>query len=133
MTDKTLKKLEQLARKHLDPETQGRCRHFSFAVGKGGRIIAFEKNNINKTCTYHDINGFKYPFCHSETYLIKRLKSSDIDFRKVTLVVIRIGGEDDTLIMSKPCKKCQEVIKKFNFRNVLYSTDEGTLKSLVGV
>lgn len=56
----------------------------------------------------------------------KRLKSKKDKKRKcksLTMVVVRIS--DDSFRMSRPCSKCQKLIKKHKFiREVIYSTDE---------
>ena len=51
------------------------------------------------------------------------------DFSKHTIVNIRItpGGR---IGIAKPCLACMEMLKKWKFRKVIYSTNKGTFEEI---
>lgn len=107
---------------NLRHDDQGRCPHFAFLVKKG-KILSAGTNNIRKTVPTAHKNGYPYPYRHAE---IDSILSAPrfINFKKCTLVVIRVNKNGE-ILMSRPCKHCRNFIKKFNFKEVIYSTDEG--------
>lgn len=44
-----------------------------------------------------------------------------------TLIVARIGVDDKTLGLSKPCPLCQEAIKQFSLKKTYFTNDDGEL------
>jgi deoxycytidylate deaminase len=60
---------------------------------------------------------------HAEAAAILALPE-DINYRKVTLVVVRDG-----MRMSRPCERCEKLIRALGIRKVIYS-DKGNLVQL---
>lgn len=125
MTLNKLNRLRDLAKLRLK-DNPARCKHISFILRRN-KVVCFCENNINKTCTFHHYCNFAWPYIHSEVGVIKKCPD-DINLNQCRLVVIRVGGEDNELMMSKPCKKCEKVLKKMEFKEVIYSVEGGYQK-----
>jgi hypothetical protein len=90
-------------------------KHFSFAIGRGGRIVAIGMNNQFKT---HPIaqkfNQFSNNL-HSEMALFLRL--SEPDCSNYILVNSRVT-RCFSMGCSFPCSACKSLLKQANFREV---------------
>ena len=51
-----------------------------------------------------------------------------IDLKNYTIVVVRFG-KDGNLKNSRPCNHCLDTMIKYRIKKILYSTDEGDVKS----
>lgn len=106
--------------KQFDKETPNDTEHFSFLVRKNN-IESFGFNNRSKSHPLAIKFKYRYPTIHSELAAI--LNHSD-SFDKYYMVNIRIG-RSGKLLMSKPCRACQRLLRYYNINEVLYSTDCG--------
>lgn len=86
-----------------------------------GKPISFGWNDIEKT---HPImsNLNEHKKLHAELCAINRCKHKH-DLSKATLVVY--GENTHGQCTSKPCQYCQEIIKSFGIKKVVFSTYEG--------
>lgn len=80
------------------------------------------RNMLNNTANF-DV-GIKGTCSELATILKAKSKYSNIDWRRVTLVNIRIG-RDGGLKLSKPCVSCESLLAYFEPGAVYYSTNEG--------
>lgn len=111
----------------LKPTNQtGQFFHTTF-ICKKRKILAIGINNYNKTIDTRKWGEYKpnkalntesyRPGIHSEiSALIKlgREDCSDLDFYN-----IRIGNNDEIMV-SRPCPNCQRVLEQVGFKNVYY-------------
>lgn len=98
-----------------------RCFHTSFILKKA-RVLAIGLNQIK---THPQTQKLGYAACcglHSE--LDACLKLGLPDCSDFTLVNVRIDGQHQ-VNMSKPCRFCQGLIKRLNFKNVYYTDEKG--------
>lgn len=96
------------------------------AIIKGGRIIAVGVNSNKAGCLIDPI--YENKGVHAELDAICKLTEKQI--RGSTLYVAG-WSRANNLILSKPCPKCQEYIKKFDLKAVYYSTPDGEYERLI--
>lgn len=82
-----------------------KCRHGAVLV-KGGKVLSkgYNRDNIHAECMAIK-NGYKYWN------------------KNVDLYIVRIS--DNNLLMSKPCMKCVEKIRKTKINRIYYSNLDG--------
>lgn len=126
-------KLEDIASSLLENHNANRCRHFSFILHKG-RIISIGLNS-NKThplnlrnrkisrITGEDYSSQKQT-CSELSAILKLKRLTNIDTRKCTLINLRYD-RNDKIAMAKPCSSCQSLLRYHNFKQVIWSTDNG--------
>ena len=124
---------ELISRTKLSPVKENK---HAAAVFKNNKIIYFGYNGRNSnehaeiSAIYNALNHFikldKNKI--SSRKHLTNLNMNKISFRKLNLIVIRYKSSG--LKMSKPCKKCQEVIDNFDFKNIYYSDQDGKIQRL---
>ena len=127
------KRYEDIAESLIDWSQDKRSRHFSFIVHKK-RIISIGQNYakthpinlINRKVsvrTGEDFSDQKH-IC-SEFNAITKLKNlTNIDTKKCSLVNLRYD-RNKNLAYAKPCMSCKSLLTYFQFKNIVYSTNEG--------
>lgn len=102
--------------------TVDRGRHVAFAFLQSGHILCVETNRRSAT-------GNITPFSvHAEEFLIKKLRKMRVRERLgiVDILVVRwdkMGGWK----MSKPCEKCENMMRKYGVRRIFYSGTGGDI------
>jgi len=126
-------KLEDIALSLLDNHNANRCRHFSFILYKN-RLIATGLN-ANKThpmnlrnkkisrLTGEDYSDQKQT-CSELSAILKLKRLTNIDTRKCTLINLRYD-RNDKIALAKPCSSCQSLLRYHNFKQVIWSTNNG--------
>ena len=126
-------RLEEIAQSLLDNHNANRCRHFSFIVYKN-RLIATGLN-CNKThplnlrnrkisrITGEDYSNQKQT-CSELNAILKLKRLTNIDTRKCTLINLRYDRNDHKAL-AKPCMSCTSLLKYHNFKQVIWSTNNG--------
>lgn len=126
-------KLEDIALSLLDNHNANRCRHFSFILYKN-RLISTGLN-VNKThpmnlrnkkisrITGEDYSDQKQT-CSELNAILKLKRLTNIDTRKCTLVNLRYD-RNDKIALAKPCSSCQSLLRYHNFKQVIWSTNNG--------
>ncbi len=126
-------KLEDVALSLLDNHNANRCRHFSFILYKN-RLISTGLN-VNKThpmnlrnkkisrITGEDYSDQKQT-CSELNAILKLKRLTNIDTRKCTLVNLRYD-RNDKIALAKPCSSCQSLLRYHNFKQVIWSTNNG--------
>lgn len=102
-----------------------RWRLLAVLESSSGRTISIATNNLSKT---HPLVS-KYNTnrrLHAEISCI--LKAKKRGLRKSTLKVWRL--KKNGFGLARPCKMCEEVIKKSGVKKVFYSTNTGTLREM---
>ena len=94
---------------------------------KNGKIVArgfnhyrtFSRDSIiNNTCT-----------CHAECDVIHKLLNNGVtDFRKIVFYIVRINKKNETK-QSGPCIDCYNTLIKCGVRKIVYTTDDGIIKT----
>jgi len=126
-------KLEDIALSLLDTHNANRCRHFSFILYKN-RLISTGLN-VNKT---HPVNlknkkisritGEDYSdqkqICSELNAILKLKRLTNIDTRKCTLINLRYN-RNNNIALAKPCSSCQSLLRYHNFKQIIWSTDNG--------
>ena len=130
--ERILNLLERLAQEN-EGVADGRVRMASAIVHKK-RIIS---TGINRMKSHPIMLDYGYRegqyYVHAEVDAI--VKSNITDFSKCDLYVLRlkrpsIGAKNYIYGIAKPCVGCAELISTYEFRNVYYTTDNGTLSVL---
>jgi len=126
-------KLEEIALSLLDNHNANRCRHFSFILYKN-RLISTGLN-VNKThpmnlrnkkisrITGEDYSDQKQT-CSELSAILKLKRLTNIDTRKCTLINLRYD-RNDKIALAKPCSSCQSLLRYHNFKQVIWSTNNG--------
>lgn len=130
---RSFKRLENISKELVDYNSNKRCHHFSFIIYKN-KIVTIGsnrkkthpfnlKNRKISTKTGEDISDQKY-VC-SELNAIKKLKNTtNIDTNKCILVNIRYD-RNGKISYSKPCMSCENLLKHFCFKKVIWTDNEG--------
>ena len=128
------KRLEEVARSLIDWDNPRRCHHSSFILYKN-RIVAIGSNlpkthptnlknrKISKV-TGEDYSTQKH-ICSEFNAINKLKKLTNIDTKKCTIVNIRYD-RNKNLALAKPCMSCENLLRYFEFKRVVWTTDEGT-------
>ena len=81
---------------------------------KKGRVVATGYNR-HKTHPLYGSGNFK--MVHAEGAALMAADRLEIDVAGMTMYIFRHRGH-----LSKPCKDCQELLKKYKIKKVFYST-----------
>jgi len=126
-------RLEDIALSLLDNHNANRCRHFSFIIYKN-RLISTGLN-CNKThplnlrnrkisrVTGEDYSNQKQT-CSELNAILKLKRLTNIDTRKCTLVNLRYD-RNGFKALAKPCMSCTSLLRYHNFKQVIWSTNNG--------
>jgi hypothetical protein len=128
------KRLQEIAEGLINWDDGMRCHHFSFVIYKN-RIITIGLNkrkthptNLrNRKISYitgEDYSQYK-TICSEFNSIIKLKKKTNIDTKKCTLVNIRYD-RNKKIAMAKPCMSCEKLLKYFEFKKVIWSTNDGS-------
>jgi hypothetical protein len=126
-------RLKDLAFSLMDSSSKKRCHHFSFIMHKG-RIISIGQNNtkthpinlINRKTsvkTGKDFSDEKHT-CSEFNAILKLKKLTNINSKKCSMVNIRID-RNKNLAFAKPCMSCENLLKFFEFKNVIWTNKDG--------
>lgn len=111
----------------------GRNKFFHFAFGfRKNKLLAIGQNNPEKTHTqafllakkYNDDIGLEHPYLHAETDLISRLWGKYYIDSALKIVIIRLNKRGE-LRCSKPCERCDQILKSLDIKKIWWSTDYG--------
>lgn len=117
-------RLIQIAKKQLAGIVGKKYRHVTVLV-KQKKVISIGENRPLKTHKAAYANCPEFPFIHAELDAIIRAKNkSRIDFSACTLYNLRVG-KSGRLLMARPCKHCQTLIRAANFKGVYYTNEFG--------
>ncbi len=120
-----------------DFSNKKRCHHFSFILKKN-RVISIgvntkkthPKNLINRKVSLKtgvDFSEEKHT-CSEFNSILKLKNLTNIDTKKCVLVNIRIDKNNNTG-HSKPCMSCENLLKFFEFKKILWTNKNGELVS----
>jgi len=134
---KQYKRLEEIAQSLVDYNVDRRCRHFSFILYKN-KLIATGINNT-KTHPFNLINrkiskvtGEDYSdqkhTCSELNAILKLKRLTNIDTKKCTLINIRYD-RNDNIALAKPCQSCQNLLRYHEFKQIIWSTNNGCYSS----
>lgn len=102
----------------------GHLPHVQATLLRRGKPIITRRNSL-KTHPY--LTQFtKFPVLHAESAVII---AHGLDECKGLDILVTRFRRDDTYSMAKPCKVCQQIIKKANIRTVYYTDWTGNIKS----
>jgi deoxycytidylate deaminase len=125
---KNFNKFVKLARQLID-YPDGRCRHWSFLVIRN-KILSVGWNLSNQTHPLARQYGYRFHCIHSELKAILNLQYTPSIITKCTLINICIMT-DGTLGMSKPCKRCQQLLQDFGVKTIYYTNRQGKFRKMI--
>ena len=108
------------------PDTK--YKHFSFLI-KRNKIVSVGYNLSFKTDPLAKKYNYRFNNIHSELKAILNYPFPPATLSKYTMVNIRIMG-NGSIGLSKPCKKCQQLLRDFGISRVWYSTFTEGFKKL---
>lgn len=128
------RRLEEIAESLIDWEDGMRCHHISFIIYKK-RIISIGANRskthpanlLNRKVSFitgKDFSDEKHT-CSEFTCISKLKKKTNIDTKRCTLVNIRYD-RNKRIALAKPCMSCRNLLKYFEFKKVIWTTNEGS-------
>jgi hypothetical protein len=109
--------------------TKNKFFHFAFGYKKN-KLLAIGQNNPEKTHTQALLLAKRfnvdtdYPYLHAETDLISRLWGKYYIDETLKVVVIRLNKRGQ-LRHSKPCEKCDHILKALGIEKIWWSIDNG--------
>ncbi len=93
-------------------------------LSKGKRILGVGFNETNRN-TKHWTQYWEGSIHAEEAAILQAVKKHGIsELRNSTLHVVRLS-KSGNLAMAKPCSHCQELLRRFQIKKVLYSTEDG--------
>ena len=128
------KRLEDIAHSLIEWDNPRRCHHFSFILHKK-RIVAIGSNlakthptnlknrKISKV-TGEDYSDQKHT-CSEFNSITKLRKLTNIDTKRCVLINVRYD-RNKKLALAKPCMSCNNLLQYFQFKKVIWTTNEGT-------
>jgi deoxycytidylate deaminase len=128
------KRLEDVAKSLIDLDNPRRCHHSSFILYKN-RIVAIGanlpkthptnlKNRKVSKVTGEDYSTQKH-ICSEFNAIQKLRKLTNIDTKKCSIINIRYD-RNKKLALAKPCMSCENLLRYFEFKKVVWTTDQGT-------
>ena len=128
-----LSRTKEIALAMFDKHHCLRTFHVTFAILQS-RIVCIRTNNakthsVNLRNPKHnsqsglDISASKFE-CSEFRALHYLKQTTNVDFRKVTLINVRIR-KNKTFGLAKPCESCRSLIKYHGIKTVIYTNDVG--------
>ena len=123
--NKRLVRTIELAQALMPTKSSGRVFHLA-TIYDGPRLLSIGYNNYkhehlrHKYGEYKPLRGGENNYIagrHAEISAINRLRG---DKKNLTMCVVRID-RNGNISMSKPCLNCGRELKKFSFRQIIYS------------
>jgi hypothetical protein len=111
--------------------TRKKNKIFHFAFGyKKNKLLAIGQNDpeqpsvkaLRLSKKFH--TNLKYPYLHAEADLISRLWGKHYIDSKLKVVVVRLNRHGE-LRQSKPCKRCDKILKALDVNKIWWSTENG--------
>lgn len=121
--------LTLLPKAKMHRNTKNKFFHFAFGYKKN-RLLAIGQNNPEKTHTQALLLSQRfnidndYPYLHAETDLISRLWGKHYIDSGLKMVIIRLNKHGQ-LRCSKPCEKCEKILRALDIKKVWWSIDNG--------
>lgn len=94
-------------------------KHFSFLFRRNN-LAAIGFNKPNKTHPLSNKFGYRFNCIHSELDVLLNFEKPLKELKNYELLNIRLDRNGDVKL-SKPCKFCQQLLKYYKTRRVLYS------------
>jgi hypothetical protein len=124
--------LSLLPKAKEERNTKNKFFHFAFGYKKN-KLLAIGQNNPEKTHTQALMlarrfnTELEHPFLHAETDLISRLWGKYYIDSSLRMVIIRLNKRGE-LRCSKPCERCDQIIKSLGINKVWWSDINGFSK-----
>lgn len=121
--------LSLLPKAKEERSTKNKFFHFAFGYKKN-KLLAIGQNNPEKTHTKALIiakrfnTDLEYPYFHAETDLISRLWGKYYIDNTLKMVIIRLN-KHGKLRCSKPCERCEQILKSLSITKLWWSIDDG--------
>ena len=111
--------------------TRKRNKIFHFAFGyRKNKLLAMGQNNPEQPSvkamrlSKKFQTNLKYPYLHAEADLVSRLWGKHYIDSSLKVVVVRINRHGE-LRQSKPCKRCDKILKALDVNKIWWSTENG--------
>ena len=124
--------LSLLPKAKEERNTKNKFFHFAFGYSKN-KLLAIGQNNPEKTHTQAVMlarrfnTELEHPFLHAETDLISRLWGKYYIDNSLRMVIIRLNKRGE-LRCSRPCERCDQIIKSLGIKKVWWSDINGFCK-----
>lgn len=124
--------LSLLPKAKEERNTKNKFFHFAFGYRKN-KLLAIGQNNPEKTHTQAVMlarrfnTELEHPFLHAETDLISRLWGKYYIDNSLRMVIIRLNKRGE-LRCSRPCERCDQIIKSLGIKKVWWSDINGFCK-----
>lgn len=105
----------------------GRNKHFSFILRRN-QVMSIGYNDDQTTHPLGHKFGYWNCSIHSELHAILQFEPNWNELRRCVLVNIRLGKGGPK--MSRPCSSCQRLLKKFQFKEIWYSDQNGNFRRM---
>jgi hypothetical protein len=122
--------LSLLPRAKQNRKSKNKFFHFAFAYKKN-KLLSIGQNNPEKTHTQALWFSRKFlnedtdhPYLHAETDALSRMWGKHYIDSSIKLVVIRLN-KHGKLRCSKPCEKCDEIMRGLGINQIWWSIDDG--------
>lgn len=130
MNSRTLNRCIEIAKAMAPLNTELRCSHVTFLIGKGGRIsyIGTNSSKSHPKILEFDYENYNDRLCriHSEfrTILKASVKEKTEDLSHYSILNIRVDRKD-RINIGRPCQGCMSIIRQMGIKNIYYSNTDG--------
>jgi hypothetical protein len=125
---KRFDKLIKISNRLIDLPDSRSNKHFSYLLIRN-KIISM---GYNLSFTSHPIAhkyGYRFDAQHSELKCLLNAPYPPSIFNRCTLINIRIMS-NGLIGISKPCPKCQQLLRDFNINRIYFTNREGEFERL---
>lgn len=112
-----------------DRQTKNKFFHFAFGYKKN-KLLAIGQNNPEKThpqalmFSKRFNTNLEHPYLHAETDLLSRLWGKYYIDSSLRIVIIRLN-KHGKLRCSKPCPRCEQILKSLDINKLWWSINDG--------
>ncbi len=99
-------------------------------LDRKGNVVSVGNNSYTKTHPYQKKLSQKIRVKDKEHQIYLHAEISALvkcNIKPHTMIIARIGVDNEVFRMAKPCPLCQEALKQSGIKNVFYTNDKGEL------
>lgn len=99
-------------------------------LDRKGNVVSVGNNSYTKTHPYQKRLSQQIRVKDKEHQIYLHAEISALvkcNVKPYTMIIARIGVDNEVFRMAKPCPLCQEALKQSGIKNVFYTNDKGEL------
>lgn len=97
-------------------------------IVRGGNIISIGINKPKRNRFSDRYVNYENRTIHAECEAIRKARRKT-DLRGTKMFVARLSKKTGEATMSRPCEHCQQMIKEYGIKKVVYTTNSGNIQN----